>query len=296
MSTCGEFNFSLESIFPRELIFKAELRLYISEEVQFGNDHYLIVLERYRHGHEPEKIHTGYISAFSSGWQIFNVEATLTSWVKNLATHPHRIHGFRIRIFQNEQAYYDNRPYACKDAPVQFVSSRDDLEHEPLLVVYSFDPEAEKINYKYLLDSAQPEDESSQRRRKRSIPVKRNVDLPPQCSVHSLMIISAHLNSISQFRNQQIVSPERYDAGICGGVCEYSIPTSFAHASLVHLLISRNSFTQHNYQFVQCCSPTAYESKTFLTRGQDDVFKISVLQNMKITSCECIDVVSFTDR
>jgi len=302
---CGQYNFSLATLNAREFIIKAELHLYMKQPAPYTTSSFLVVIEKFRRGHDPEYVVSKEVSPNSGkGWQVFRVEHTVQEWVNNMDSHDSRKLGFRLTVFTNIGAYAhreESVPY-CKDAPLQFISSREeDEEHEPLLVIYSYDPEEDNLNLEAIFNQLESdgtattptavvtEPPTSSGRRKRS------GSEPTHCHVRQLSISTSHLNGINfAGPRNTIILPETFNAGICGGICEHQFPRrSSQHAALVHLLLQRRYFAGLNYnKYKQTCSPVKYASVEFLVRGPDDTFQIIIRHNMRIIACDCLDVYS----
>ena len=288
----------------REFIIKAELHLYMKQPAPFTTTSFLVVIERFRRGHDPDYVTSREISPnHGEGWHVFRIEHTVQEWVNNLESHDSRKMGFKLTVYPNIGAYArrsetNAMQQHCKDAPLQFISSKEeDEEHEPLLVIYSYDPEEENLNLEAILNrlesastpgpTGMTEAPTVSERRKRNE--------PPHCHVRDLYISTTHLNQIKfAGTGQTIILPTSFNAGICGGRCQSQFPrVSSQHAALVHLLLQRRFFSGLNYnKYKQTCSPVRYSPIEFLVRGPDDSFQILIRHNMRITDCDCLDVYS----
>ena len=221
-----------------------------------------------------------------------------------------------IRSYQKQEGILD-----CSESPVEFVYTQTNQEQEPLLVVYSFDPEVEKIDYQAILASLgeNPTNHVAERRKRQSSSTVAQEPLP-SCSLFPLNITAGDIPP--KRRGEVVLYPLHYDAGdcvilvyfivyisiflsiypgICGGQCLSKFPTTqdLKHAQLVHLLLNRGTFNdRHGYTFTQCCAPVKYSSLDVLIRpapgdNSRSVY-INIINNMKILECECLDVVDFS--
>ena len=122
-----------------------------------------------------------------------------------------------------------------------------------------------------------------------------NIESPPSCRVNQLTIQGS---DIPWKDDEYIVRPITYNAGICGGACGSTLPTSeeLRHTQIVHLLVNLDKFEESQYTFQQCCAPVKYSSLQILVRPKPSTGRnmyMSLLAHMRISQCECLDVIEF---
>lgn len=301
---CGQYNFSLAAVNSGEFIIKAELHVYMKMPVPpVSNRGLVVVLEKYRGHHDPEIVTFRVIpSTQGEGWQVFEVQHIIQAWVNNRDSHDSRKIGFRLSVYANFDELEKKSPQDCKDAQLQFVySSKDDknAEHEPLLVIYSYDPTMEQVNFMSVLNElstnttpATTEAEGSES--PTNAERKRSVNQSTRCEVKPLVVTKEHLNKIPFIKGGKVMLPDSFNAGVCGGVCSNRFPRhkeTPAHASLVHVLLQTRAFTGLRYEkYQQTCSPVKYAAEEFLVRRDDGVFEIQFRHHIRITKCDCLEV------
>ena len=167
----------------------------------------------------------------------------------------------------------------------------------PILIVYSYNPRVENIDYHRvaervkLLASASSTDAGSNaiqpQRKKRSTGIG-------ECAVQPLSVYGSEIvpDLMGLDSSYSVHIPLDYNAGICGGRCISSLPSgvSSKHAPFIHVLLDIQSFnSRHGLNFNQCCVPVKYKNLDVLFIGEEALV-ISIIQNMIIEKCECIDV------
>ena len=189
----------------------------------------------------------------------------------------------------------DNHHLECKE--LNFVYEDFTEKNMPMLIVYSNDPSLARVNYQALAHKAITENNIATaptnvltRRRRRSA--------PPACAVHPLHVRGSEIFAVMGERNRsdlQVVSPITYNAGICGGGCDRTHPQDAnIHARFVHALLASSSFrNQHRrYSFTQCCAPVQFEDVRVLSHSKLEGEIINVYRDLKLTRCNCIDIIS----
>ena len=299
---CGEYNFSLAALNSGEFIIKAELHVYMQKpSPRVSEQGPIVVLEKYRHHHDPEFVTSVIPSNQGEGWQVFQIQHVIQAWVDKKDSHNSRKIGFKLSVYSNFQAFENKSPQKCEEAQLQFVYSSKDqnAEHEPLLVIYSYDPAIEEVNYESILNElstdatptttvvGQGTESPTNAQRKRSV-----VSQASGCQVRELLITKKHLNDINYISNGKIILPDQFNASICGGTCSNRFPQgSSPHAALVHLLLHMRAFTGLDYRkYQQICSPVHYVPVEFLVQRKDGVFEIQLRHKLKIAKCDCLEV------
>lgn len=218
---------------------------------------------------------------------------------------------FVIKLFKDISQFNANLSTECINPEVKFVNKNDNETTIPLLIVYSYDPKMDNINYKQLADRtiskiAEPATSATAvqmgRRRRRSTTTQ-------SCGFHPLMIQGSDIYdgivgvTASDFR---VSYPQNYNAGICGGTCSNSIPSgsSSNHAPFIHLLLRNQAFKDKHINdyysyltgvsFAQCCVPVVFKPLAVLYVA-NGATNINIIQNMLISpnGCECLDVIQF---
>jgi hypothetical protein len=180
---------------------------------------------------------------------------------------------------------------------VKFVDINFTDDTKPTFMIYSYTEQ--KINYNDIADevianlnNAEKPALEKQRQKREFVPV-------PTCQVNDLIItrdiISHSMVGATFHPNFEVIFPEEFNAGICGGRCDTaSSPERVSdHAPFVFLLLEQNSFrARHEHKFTRCCTPFEHRPLDilFATAGSN---QIKTLHNMTITGCHCLDIVEF---
>ncbi len=200
---------------------------------------------------------------------------------------------FKVSIYKdvNEmQAKDAKETYDCGQN-VKFAYEGFTDENMPLLITYSYDPRVANVDYKMIAAQARATQivaSADTARRKRQI--------TETCRKHPLIVKSTEIlfGIVSNDPSCEIVYPSEYDAGICGGTCDETLPGSHTnHAPFINILISSNSFSSRHptYNFKPCCVPVKYRSLRVYTQSPDKSSTIVTVDNMIIDQCDCIDIL-----
>lgn len=212
-------------------------------------------------------------------------------------------------MFKDSAEFVQSNPLPCDTVKFTYQGYSDTTT--PILIVYSFDKNIEKINYKDVVDSVisgmymgQPTESpapgaSARRRRQSETP-------PPFCGVQELKIdTNPHVTGalagvdVSDF---SVLFPLDYEAGICGGECGAVIPdiSPFNHAPFLASLLERESLNlksqymaSHNYVFDHCCAPVSYAPLVVLAMVSQSTTILTV-PHMQIHQCACLDIVKLS--
>ena len=233
----------------------------------------------------PELVTSKTVSSAREEEEVFDVLNAVRDWKLHMENHPaehNSWHGFRLEIVGE----------SCEDSNLQFVDDSD-TDKQPLLVTYSYDPNTKAIDYQSILHTSEGNVPAAPKQRRSAKTTRSSSSsVQPSCGIHELEIEAAHLESLDFFDGYTVIAPHKYDAGICGGVCQKRYPFTFQHSSFVHLLIHTDAFTDLDYNFNQTCSPVKFDPIDILLATSDAVV-IKRFDDMVINRCECIDVVSF---
>ena len=194
--------------------------------------------------------------------------------------------GQPIQMIQEFQIQIDFYPYGhahrniyCNDDTFQLVTSANDLDTQPLLIVFSNDPDQSLSN---LLQGLDIVGESSN---KQTPPGDRPVRSTDTCNVQEAELSKDVLNSV--YERYKVVSPDFIPLNICGGSCDNTITTTPIHADLLNIYISQDHIDKSEYQ--KCCTPLEYASFNIITISTTEprVIESKLLSNASVTQCRC---------
>lgn len=198
---------------------------------------------------------------------------------------------FHVKTYKNTPDYENGLAMPCLEIKFLYQDFTD--ENTPLLVVYSYDKKIENISYKQTVETMittqeLPTPSLAQSRKKRSIPT---------CQVNNLTIPGANIYKYMEgvdSENIAVLYPSTFNAGICGGACTGTQPENTAlHATfLFQFLGDPDSSPTHGYDLIKCCTPVKYDPLQVLLR-MDGVVEINIIDGMKVSACECLDIVDF---
>ena len=205
---------------------------------------------------------------------------------------------FRCSFFTD---YMTNTPLDCDR--IRFYHQSDNEDKEPLLAVHSYDQILNSIDYAKILDTV-GQNKIDRRRRaigdapsEHTVP-RRSSDQTPLCDVISLNITSSEIPKREE--DEEILLPTKYDAGICGGNCGNTMPQvqNLEHNVLIHMLQGLSEFhDRHGYHITRCCAPIKYAPLEVIVLPPCPKAAYSrIIQNMKITQCECLAIVDFSNK
>ena len=203
---------------------------------------------------------------------------------------------FNVKVFKSIAEFDKSEPLLCDAVKFTYQGYTDSTT--PILIVYSYSKNIEKINYRgivspsieQMLASGSTSGSTTSERR------RRNAD--SFCAVHNLTIETKDISSAISDSNQ-VLFPLTYDAGICGGQCGGRIPENSPtnHAPFLFLLLENDTFKtnymeNHGYVFEQCCVPVSYIPLVVLAMD-DAAPAINTIPDMVIDECECLDIIKF---
>lgn len=191
-------------------------------------------------------------------------------------------------------------PIHCTEVKFIYQSFTDD--NVPLFIVYSYDYKINEINYKEIEDYIANELQATSTEPQVSERRKRSKNDPPACKVNQLDVDSSLIlpSMLRNSNNQEleVMMPDSYNAGICGGLCNSQTPFNTHHSTLISLLIDEPSSISHGYTNIKkSCSPVSYRGLEVFVRNVDEPgtsFFIFIIPNMIIDKCECIDIVDYS--
>ena len=224
---------------------------------------------------------------------------------------------FTVKIYKAD----DPKQEVGSCTEVKFVYQSVNEDNIPLLIVYSYDPKIEHMNYKLLAERVLAENmlsttaatsdtlpgvqavPDSERRKRDDATMAPTATSPPipGCRVNELTINAQDLRYLNPNKNPKgfnVIMPVTYNAGICGGKCDRSLPSNSGsdHALFIHLLLGTEGFKQQqksHYSYTQCCVPISYKPLEVLYEDDVNNLSINIIKDMIIKECECLDVLDF---
>lgn len=284
---CG-FNFTLNSVSAYELFKRAELRVYMKHPSPDLVKP--IHLQLFRNG--IGIVHKT-ISPAREGWIVFDVLDEINRLKPQLAEHPHIKINFTIKAYEStKDLAFDKNGKDCFESPVQFEQNSE--SHPPLLMIYSFDPNATTLDISALLENLNNtgnESVQNNTRVRRSTP-----DSTPSCGVHTLEITLSQFNTIWQSGSnaKTALFPSIFELGVCGGTCNNRFPFySSQHSIVLYYLASQGHPVPSQFlHWTQCCVPVKYRSFDALFSLTDDEYQIIPLRELSVDKCSCLNIVS----
>lgn len=195
------------------------------------------------------------------------------------------------------QDFHDKKnAYTCAEG-VKFPYEDFNDENLPLLITYTYDSRVEHVDYSAIakkVRSSTPTIAAPAVNRR-----KRTAGALGECQVQNLTIFTHEIfpGIVTTNEDESIVFPSSYDAGICGGYCDFLGPETTTHAPFVHLLINilevfAPSHRHPEYNFMKCCAPVSYlPLKVMVTTPPYEATMIRVVDDMIIDKCECLDII-----
>ena len=282
---CG-FNFTLNSVSAFELFKRAELRVYMKHPSP--DLLHPIHLQLFRN--DIGIVHKT-VSPAREGWVVFDVLDEINRLKPQLREHPHRKIRFTIKAYDStKDLVADMNGKDCNESPVEFEQNSE--SHPPLLMIYSYDPDAVKLNISALFENISSNSTSlaSADRERRNSPSP-----SPSCDRHNLEITLSQFNNIwrSGSNARTALYPPTFDLGVCGGVCNNRFPVaSPQHAVILYYLASQGHAVPSGFsEWKQCCAPVKYRSFDALFSLPNDEYQIIPLQELSVERCACMNFV-----
>lgn len=279
---CG-FNFTLSSVSAYELFKRAELRVYMKHPSP--DLLHPIHLQLFRN--DIGIVHKT-VSPAREGWVVFDVLDEINRLKPQLVDHPHRKIRFTIKAYDStKDLATDMNGKDCNESPVEFEQNSE--SHPPLLMIYSYDPNAVKLNISALFENISSISNTSlpsaDRKRRNS----------PSCARHDLEISLSQFNEIwrSGSPARTALYPPSFNLGVCGGVCNNRFPIAAPqHTVILYYLASREHPVPSSFsEWEQCCAPVKYRSFDALFSLPDDEYQIIPLQELSVERCACMNIV-----
>ena len=217
---------------------------------------------------------------------------------------------FKVQFFSNYKATKGS--LSCDK--IHFYNGNNDEDTEPLLVVHSYDSDLDKIDYARILDTIKQNNTTAAEVNKRSVrqnnttaaevnkrSVRQTQQEIPFCNVLPLEVQRHEIPK--KYGDEEIVQPESYNAGICGGDCGTTMPQNadLGHNVLIHMLQGSSEFRdRHNHTITRCCAPIKYHPLKMLVLPPGETSEsgrtyLRILENMMVAQCECIEIVDFSN-
>ena len=288
-SSCDQFNFNLASINSREMVYRSDLRITVRFNRQFSGMWPAMYALQTLDSTDVFAWNQITNTSGDSYPLVINVDRVVGGWVFNLDSSPVKVKGFRLLFLAASYSPNSKIDTCGSSSPVTLVPSATD--DRPALVVYSRDPDANKVAAQALLKSLLSSD-SATYRREADIRQARAATTPPSCGLNPLVLQASVLNTIPLLPGQSIIHPPSYDGGICGGPCSGAYPdNSSPTINLIAHFVTRSSPTSYK----QCCLPVQYAPQTFVSAPvgtSGGVTTLTTLDNMRVTKCTCVDVTN----
>ena len=187
------------------------------------------------------------------GWKTFDITPIVIKWKQGLVNH-----GLQLRLTKGEEIL------SCEEV---FSKGEEDLNTEPLLIVYANDHNTPKTSLK--------RDITPQHQETRSAAVvtgchrKRMV-----AKIESLIIDGMH-----------VIHPSFVDVGVCSGLCSYSYLQG-NQLEYANILYSHDLNGEESSALISaCCVPTSF--RNILVMAYDEASKILHLKKAAILVHEC---------
>ena len=327
------------SISRQEFVTKAELNIYLvpdpvlvqaegegrereggeregegegGQEINKPVQHFHVVIRSYTSSGELAVVSSRNISTHSSGMQKFSVSQTVIDWADEREmyndSHTHdnnRNLAFKLEVYNSQTEFHSGKaPLSSCNSKLNFVFDRAQKDKMPLLVVFSYDPNADQLvetealerllaihNATTDLDATEEdteeEEEEEEERVENEVESRSKRRILHQCSRMSLNFSRDDLNELKLIKGATITDPEILDAGICGGQCSH-FPRGPKHALIAYYFIQSNKF--RSMTFGETCVPYSYSHHSFLTQEDDSgLYVIKTVPHMKVDSCSCVN-------
>ena len=256
-----------------------------------------IFLQLY-HGTRP--ISKKLVSPSREGWVVFDLLHEVDHWKARLTEHPHKqIHLSVLEFTKEEDLMKTELGKNCHDSSIQFnrpFDSNDDdsfdesiaRDKQPLLMVYSFDPNTINFNLSALIEAANASSGTQE-------PTRRAARQTRGCQQHSLTIDRNTFNEIWHLgdASQTAIFPSNFPINVCGGHCENNVPVSTAQHSIVlyYLSTRRHPLPVNELYWGQCCAPVKYRNIETLFSLPGGEFQIVQLREMSVEQCTCLNIL-----
>ena len=209
---------------------------------------------------------------------------------------------FQILLYKTYKDLQLKSSLVC-GSELEFTNTDSDEMMTPIFIIHSYDSKIEHFNHQKMvkkLIQMRPSELSnryissttSQTRPKRGY-------TPKGCRVEPLFLRKSEISPyfLGIHPNGSMLLPKSYNAGICGGACNFNMPadTFSKHASFIHFLLNTPSFRQRQrFTFKQCCVPMNYTPLTVIYMNEKEEIKIKTAPNMILDTCNCVDVIETT--
>lgn len=236
------------------------------------------------------------ISPIREGWVVFDVLDEVNHWKNQLAKHPHKKIHFHVVSYKtkNDFAYMVNGK-DCHDSPIRFerrFQSSEIEDHQPLLMIYSYDPNTIKFNISALVENITHNSNTVNRyRRESGSGEDASSAPPPPCRKLDLSITLDEFNRIWALGDptKSALAPRLFHLGLCGGQCQQDLPTSTKqHPIIIYYLSQQLHPAPSGFHWGQCCAPNAYKSiRTIFTSPNEEEYIFTELEDIAVESCGC---------
>lgn len=279
---------------------RAELRIHMKQPD--GSDFDPVFLQIYHGGHKGTYKR---VTPNREGWIVFDVLGHLQRW--RASGHPHKNIHFYIITYRsfNDLSKRENGTN-CHNSTIKFDhatasnTTDEDIDLQPLLMIYSRDMDVVKFNVSAIIAAAEAQKSKRMQRRQADDGSYSEVTEPTLggCGKHSLEIGIDTFNTIWQLAQptQTALYPTTLNIDVCGGSCNTDLPSFLTaqHSIILYYLHTRSHATPYsNAEWSQCCAPVKYGSIEIMFALPDQI-KIDTLRDITVKQCSCMSILRRT--
>ena len=261
--------FNLSTILKTELIFKADLRVYLEVDHAPSSDNVNVSL-LFLNGSRMIKEDLA-IPLSHSQWLEFKVASAIDYWLR---TSMLTIQGFKIQLKSNSE----NK---CGES--YHIKTKETVDFLPLLTVYSYETNESKSSFIQGVEKAMEQTSEQTQNQSTGIRVTRSTE---PCGMKSLTITRQWLNQNIFPPDETIVGPSEIIINLCEGSCT-GAPLKSEYSSLLYLLKQKNhSGFRNSTEYSQRCLPIAFNS-TIVVLKTKDTYVIENIGKISVALCSC---------
>ena len=269
---CGRLGFNISIISSTEFVVKAELRVRVNKPGH-TTGHMKAVLFHANRTKIAETVVT-------SDWVEFSINNSVAIWARQAS---HIQHDFIVELKDSE------KELGCTN----ILTESKDQDQQPLLVVYSIEPNYEDIPI--IKGIRRMMSRQGQAKRQAVVQKRESMkELSSSCAKHTILIHKEWLNT-NIVTEGTIIGPSKISADVCGGNCNRTVPVGPSHAIMFHLLATSNkgqpATLESPAQYSRCCVPLEYDHGSFIMKQTVEgktVYSMWKLKNASVRKCGCI--------
>ena len=270
---CGRLGFNISIISSSEFVLKASLRVRVNRGDYNGR-----MWAGLQHANGTNVM----VKEVTNDWVEFSIDNIVKNWARQAS---HIQIEFIIKL----------RDETTDDIPCKghLMTESEDRDQQPLLVVYSVQPNQEDIPI--IKGIRRLMNQQSRKRRTSNTESSGNlVELGGPCSKHSVEEINMNWFNNNIVTNGRIIGPTRFQVSVCGGDCSRTVPQAPTHAILFHLMATSARGSQPHLsspqQYKRCCVPLKYDNVSFvMLEGEGKtVYTLWTLEEASVRECGCI--------